>query len=147
MLSSHRLPSYRNKHLTLTVGFPLITAVVLHTSVSVIFVFSPNSILASNSKQKSAFAPVRAAMTGGEMGFGPSTGGFGMTGLQAGWAHTFYNVCFLERVCVFIVSLCGMLFVLLNAQFHYLCTWFQNVSASLLLFKPLCYRIYRPKIL
>ncbi|XP_060558997.1 transcription factor collier-like isoform X3 [Ruditapes philippinarum] len=47
--------------------------------------------MASNSKQKSAFAPVRAAMTGGDMGFGPSTGGFGMTGLQAGWAHTFYN--------------------------------------------------------
>lgn len=51
--------------------------------------YSPASILATNSKQKSAFAPVRA---GSDMGFGSSTSGFGMSGLQAGWAHTFYNV-------------------------------------------------------
>lgn len=65
-------------------------------SSSGILAYSHTSILAPNSKQKSAFAPVKAGLPGSDMGFGASAhahaGGFGMTGLQAGWTHTFYNV-------------------------------------------------------
>ena len=64
--------------------------------------YSPASILAPNSKQKSAFAPVRSVA---DMGFGASTGGFGMSGLQAGWTHTFYNVGFTYVVSDYIICL------------------------------------------
>ena len=66
--------------------------------------YSSSNILTPTSKQKSAFAPVRAGLTNSDTGYGSGTSvsSFGMSGLQTGWAHSFYTV---SMHCIFLFVL------------------------------------------